>query len=368
MISTNDPVRAAVARQAADWFIENQATLRSQSERAAFVAWLRASPIHVEEYLGVALVARDLPLAAADSTESVEALVELARSDTANGVAPFGRATTVAERSIRRSLRPGQWPIAAAVTATVVILVGLVWWVLDAQVFAVPRSFVTAHGEQRSWRLADGSLLRLNTDSMATVRFSKKERLVELRQGQAHFEVAHDPTHRFRVAAGEVSAIATGTQFDVYRKRTTTIVTVSEGEVAVFTGLPPLISRNEPSDLARHVRTGYQLRIDAEHGSAQPRPIDLNQSLAWLQHKIAFEHRPLGEVADEFNRYAQIPLEIADPALRALPVSGVFETDDMESFVAFLETLEGVRVERTPQRILVVRLRIVGRGANERQP
>lgn len=368
MTSTEEQVRTIVARQAADWFIANQGATPDYPERAAFVAWLRASPIHIEEYLGVALVARDLPLAADDSTVSVEALVEQALADAANGVAPFERVGAAAERTIGRSRRPGQWLVAAAIAATLLVVVGLVWWVLDTQLIAIPRSFETAHGEQRAWRLADGSLLRLNTDSTATVRFSRKERLVEMKQGQAHFEVAHDVSRRFRVIAGDVWAIAIGTQFDVYRKRTTTIVTVSEGEVAVFAGQPPRISRHDTSDRAQRVGAGYQLRIDGRLDSAQPTPVDLGQSLAWLQHKIAFEHRPLGEVADEFNRYAHIPLEIADPALRALRISGVFETDDMESFVAFLETLEGVRVERTPQKILVVRLRMTGQGATGRQP
>ena len=36
--------------------------------------------------------------------------------------------------------------------------------------------------------------------------------------------------------------------------------------------------------------------------------------------------------------------------LRALPVSGVFDAYDIDSFVAFLQTLDGVRVERTPAR------------------
>ena len=69
--------------------------------------------------------------------------------------------------------------------------------------------------------------------------------------------------------------------------------------------------------------------------------------------KIAFEQRPLGEVADEFNRYGSIPIEIDDAALRALPISGVFDAYDIDSFVAFLQTLDGVRVERTNARIRV---------------
>ena len=41
-------------------------------------------------------------------------------------------------------------------------------------------------------------------------------------------------------------------------------------------------------------------------------------------------------MADEFNRYGSIPIEIDDAALRTLPSSGVFYAYDINSFVAFL--------------------------------
>ena len=61
-------------------------------------------------------------------------------------------------------------------------------------------------------------------------------------------------------------------------------------------------------------------------------------------------------MAAEFNRYGKIPVEIEDAELRALPVSGMFDAADTESFVTFLETLPGVRVERTTKRIRVLKV------------
>jgi transmembrane sensor len=87
---------------------------------------------------------------------------------------------------------------------------------------------------------------------------------------------------------------------------------------------------------------------------AQPIPVDVQQAVAWQHSKIAFERRPLGEVADEFNRYGSIPIEIDDAALRALPISGTFDAHDVDSFVAFLQTLDGVRVEKSNTRIRVL--------------
>ena len=53
------------------------------------MAWLKASPIHVEEYLGVALVAHDLPAAADDPHVPLESLLELARADDTDRVVPI---------------------------------------------------------------------------------------------------------------------------------------------------------------------------------------------------------------------------------------------------------------------------------------
>ena len=66
-----------------------------------------------------------------------------------------------------------------------------------------------------------------------------------------------------------------------------------------------------------------------------------------------FEREPLARVAAEFNRYSQKPIEIATPALKDLEISGVFATDDSEAFVAFLRSLDNVRVEETAKVIRV---------------
>jgi len=133
-----------------------------------------------------------------------------------------------------------------------------------------------------------------------------------------------------------------------------TIVTVVEGSVAVLAGQPPRQEMKEIPGDALVLTAGYQQRVDARGMLAQPSRVDAQQAVAWLQQKIAFDRRPLGEVADEFDRYGSIPIEIDDAALRALSISGVLDAHDIDSFVAFLQTLDGVRVERTPARIRVL--------------
>lgn len=343
MTSTEEQVRTIVARQAADWFIANQGATPDYPERAAFVAWLRASPIHIEEYLGVALVARDLPAAADDPELSLESLLELARADAAGNVVPVP-ALYRREPAARRVPLPRQWSLVGAAAAAVAILaVSVFWWTTAGQSGNLVQTYRTAHGEQAQQRLPDGSVLHLNTETTVAVNYDRGERVVHIEGGQALFKVAHDNSRQFRVVAGAAEIVAAGTQFDVRLAGATAVVTVVEGRVDVYAGT------------RRRVEAGYQLRIDGGVMPAQSERVDVQAAVAWLQRKIVFERQPLGEVADEFNRYGTVQIVIEDDSLRALPVSGVFNAYDTNSFAAFLESLDGVRVERTPREIRVMR-------------
>jgi transmembrane sensor len=86
---------------------------------------------------------------------------------------------------------------------------------------------------------------------------------------------------------------------------------------------------------------------------ATPVTVDAQRTTAWLHRQIMFENEPLDRVVSEFNRYARNPIEITTPALGNLEVSGVFATDNSDALIAFLRSLEGVKVEVTPTRILV---------------
>jgi transmembrane sensor len=259
------------------------------------------------------------------------------------------------ERATAGQLWSRALPIAASLIA---LAVGALWWAHDGELLGIPKTYRTAHGEQRSERLPDGSVLRLDTDSVATVRYSGRERLLEIKRGQALLEVVHESTRRFRVAAGVAGAIAVGTQFDVYRKLDSVEFTVAHGAIAVFAGNPSWLSdRGSVPDNVLSVTTGQRVRIDSGTASPEPVAVNLDQALAWLEHKIVFEHRPLGEVAAEFNRYGSVPVEIDDEELRVLSVSGMFDAGDTESFVAFMQRLPGVKVERTSTLIRVIRIK-----------
>jgi transmembrane sensor len=343
MTVRDEEVRTLIARQAADWFLAHRDGSLGTSERQAFEEWLLASPVHVEEYLGVALIAQALPTAADDPENPLDAILERAETVDEAEVRPIR--ANISEPHAIPERRPvwNRWQFAVAAVLAVVIG-GSLWWTAN---HPAPQRYTTGHGEQKTWRLDDNSVLRLNTDTAVTVRYRPAERLIEIDRGQAFFEVAHEPTRRFRVIAGTTNIVAVGTQFDVYRDRVATVVTVVEGRVAVASD----------STLRRqlHVNAGEQVRVIAGMLPDHATPVDAQRGTAWLRRQIAFDQEPLAAVAAEFNRYGVVPIEIEGPSLRSLVISGVFAADDTETFLAFLRTLDGVTVETTSTRIRVFR-------------
>jgi len=344
--------REMITEQAAEWFVANRDS-PDGAQRAAFAAWLRKSPPHAEEYVGLMRLARDLQKAVADPKQFLDALLEQARSEDDSNVYPIrGRVGSVPASLPRRG-----WLFTAAAASVAILAVAFLWLGVTRQ---TPQSaqasverFLTRHGQQLEQRLADGSLLHLNTDTSVAVHYERGGRWAEIEHGQAAFEVAHDPTRPFRVTAGSAEVIAVGTQFDVYLQGESTLVTVVEGRVTVGPAGGHTGAQAGHPRTPMQVSAGQQVRVVRGELPLSPSEVDTHRTTAWLHHQIVFEHESLAVVAAEFNRYTTTPIEIEKSALRELLVSGVFNVDDTESFVAFLRSLDGVDVEVTPTRIRV---------------
>jgi transmembrane sensor len=355
MNSNDEKIRAAIAEQAGEWFVKNDDGPLDAPDAEALAAWFKTSPVHIEEFLGVSAVARDLKQARTDPEYSLEAILLRARAEDEGSVRRLWPRVIGAGRG-----RPfGAWlPATAAVAAVALLSVGLLMrW--NAKPTEHPATsdgiealhFATRHGEQLTQRLADNSVLHLNTDSSVSVRYGKGERLVILDSGQAAFEVTHEADRAFRVQAGSAEIVDLGTKFDVHLEHGSTLVTVVEGRVDVR----PRGSGQAQRTPFMELRTDQQIRVADGTWPARPVAVDATGETAWLHRQIVFHNEKLGQVAAEFNRYTSKPIEIATPALRNLEISGVFATDDTAAFIAFLRSLKGVKVEVTETKIRVTR-------------
>jgi transmembrane sensor len=342
--SARDTARFATAEQAAEWYLRHREGSVDGPEQEAFQHWVSESPLHVEEYLGVARLVALLPEAGDDPDFDIERLVELAKADPVTELDPVSPARPRPARAL--SARPVAFARLGFAAASLLMMLGagLLWWNWwQGRVTVV--AYASDHGVVRSFTLPDHSLLQLDSDSRVTVRYGRNAREVELLRGQAYLEVARDPGRTFDVFVGAVRVRDVGTHFNVYRKEPMVEVTIQEGAVSV----------GSASAAAVIARAGQQATVPLQGGAVLVKDVNADAALAWRSGRLVFRDRPLSEVVDEFNRYSEAQIEIDSPGLGNLPVSGVISVQDVTSFMAFLGNLPGVTVAAVDGHISVTR-------------
>jgi transmembrane sensor len=335
----------SITEQAAAWWMLLNHSDATAADHHAFGEWVARSPERVEAFLQTARLTRALQSNDLQWPDTpVEALIREAKSAPAEVIGLPVRHER--QPSLQYSASP--WTRRVVVAGIVALVAGAAgWW------FSSTEHYQTAIGEQRSVVLSDGSVVTLNTSSEIQVRMARDHRTVDLLSGEALFEVARDPVRPFDVAAGAATVRAVGTQFNVDRRPSSTTVTVVEGKVAVFTGSEPGAGPGDDGAATLPVAAGEQL-IVAPNTTPHAARVNPATATAWTQRKLVFEHRPLGEVAEEFNRYNRERIEIQSPPLRNQEITGVFEANNPESFMAFLAKIPDVVVERAGNRRVIV--------------
>jgi transmembrane sensor len=328
----------SVTEQASAWWMLLNHGNATPCDHHAFGEWVARSPERVEAFLQTARLTRALQSKDLQWPDTpVETLIREAKSARREVIGLPMRH----QRNASIEYRASPWTRRVAVAGIVALVAGAVSWR-----FLSTERYQTAIGEQRSVILSDGSIVTLNTSSDIEVRMAKDRRTVELLSGEALFEVARDPARPFDVAAGKTTVRAVGTQFNIDRRPSGTTVTVVEGKVAVFTGNDPGADPGVDKTANLPVAAGEQL-IVAQNTTPHAARVDVAIATAWTQRKLVFEHRPLGEVADEFNRYNRERIEIQSAQLRNQEITGVFEANNPESFMTFLAKIPDVSVERS---------------------
>jgi transmembrane sensor len=242
---------------------------------------------------------------------------------------------------------------AVAASAAVVLLGGALggWFWLSpaARPTASPaQTFTTAVGQRASYRLADGSIVTLNTDSRVEVGGWGRERPVRLARGQAYFQVAKDARRPFIVSAGQDRVTAVGTAFDVRVDSERLAVTLVEGRVRIVGPTPH-------GERTVEMTAGSQLVADAQT-NWQVSEVDTAQAASWLRGQLVFDGQPLSAVVTEMNRFSTRKLRVADPALARTPISGVFRTGEVDAFARALQGYGLARVSGpTDREVALVR-------------
>jgi len=338
-----------VEEEAATWVWRLDGEQVDPRLHVEFEQWLRRDPRHriaFQELGGV--------------WSSLDTLAEAKRDEK---VATF----VAEERRLLAQPKPTQrhvprW-VGVGMAASVLIAASAAFWHQQGQ---ESQTLSTAVGQHRNTTLSDGSTVDLNTNSIVETHFTRGERAVYLRKGEAMFTVAKNADRPFVVIAGDAQVRAIGTAFNVRMHDDGKVeVIVTEGRVEV--SQPGVRQRTgaEASDASGRITAAprSELTRGERFQLGEPSPVDklsgatVASALAWREGAVVFDGVPLSKAIEELNRYADTRLVIADPRIQDMRVGGRFRTGDVDGFVAALTRAFPITTRRGADNLIYVHAR-----------
>lgn len=323
------------------WFARLMAPDCSLREKEQFEAWLRLAPENLLAYEETKALWASL-----GGLDEDEDLGPYAASVLEPDTEPFMGDWTVAVNRARpaKTTSTNRWlPLGSGLAA--LLVVGVMIWPMFKP--AVPSIQLVATSSVKDVKLADGSTVQLDLDTNVAVRFGADTRDIELMQGRAMFEVAHDAARPFIVDTGSGRITAFGTQFQVQRLGENVSVTLLEGSI----GIDSANDRNEQRTL--RLVPGQKASYTPATKSWTVAAVDPAALTSWSQGFHVFSATPLDEAIAEINRYSEVKLKLADPALGKLPLSGSFKLGKGEQIAEALPYVLPVKVSGGKDEILI---------------
>lgn len=331
--------------EAAQWFNRLRAADVSSTDRHAHQAWLEADPEHYAAWAEVEGL-----------WQSLDGVELWARRDLAQ---------LNLQQSADNRKRAAMWfrnTAAAAVAAVVLMGILVLPNIATQDVSDSGTQYKTVVAEQHKVALEDGSIIHLNIASTAQVRYSDEIREVVLSEGEALFDVVHDPNRPFVVSARNSKVIVIGTRFAVRLDSEDVRVTVVEGKVAIAPSetLNPRkigrVARDLRMDLESDrifVEPGRQAELDVRGRLTTMRNVDASRELSWQEGKLVFDGVPLREVALELSRYGAVEVRVANE-VPDHPVTGIIQIRATEKMVDLLSQVVPVTAVRESGEVTVL--------------
>jgi ferric-dicitrate binding protein FerR (iron transport regulator) len=238
---------------------------------------------------------------------------------TSDVLQPTPPAVPEASASPATSARPlrGVWPVGkAAWYASAVLLLGGIGVVArmigrhTGTSSTTVATYATTNGQRATITLLDGTVVALDVASRLDVPadFAAGDRTVRL-SGSALFTVSHQERVPFTVQAGGISTRVLGTTFMVHHfpGDTTTQVAVRDGKVLADTT----------------VVTASRMVTLGPRGTVRMQTIDGSPFL-FASGVLVLDRMRLIDAIPELNRWYDVDLRLADPALGARLIEGRF--------------------------------------------
>lgn len=204
----------------------------------------------------------------------------------------------------------------------------------------------TPRGGQYQVELPDGSHVWIN--SASTLRyptaFVGKTREVEL-NGEAYFEVFHDPSRPFQVKVKELSVNVLGTGFNIM---------AYEDEAAIRTTLVHGSVEVSVANKKQRIEPGEQASVTTGKDQFQISKPDIDQVLAWKNGQFLFSNMSIKAIMRQVSRWYDVEVVYEGEPSNKVLGGGMPKTKVADSLLAILEETGLVKFKVTGRKIIVL--------------
>lgn len=238
---------------------------------------------------------------------------------------------------LRRRTIPNVWKIAAVVVA---VLGGSALWRVATKPSGAPemREAFALNGQRTSVTLDDGTRVSLNGGSRLRYTVSKGDRDAYL-DGEAFFDVKHDPARAFRVHAKRGVIRDIGTRFSVRAYNTQPNV-----EVAVVEGIVALSADSGAASI--ELRAGDLGIVPIAGAPTVAHLASLDRYVGFANGSLVLDGVALRDAASQLEHWYGLDVKVEDAALATRPVVARFRGETITQALDAITLALGARYER----------------------
>lgn len=232
------------------------------------------------------------------------------------------------------------WASTAAAVVALCVSIGIsVHYFRQVNQMSQQTFVVSAEKGQRSnVVLPDGTKVWLNSDTEIKYsgEYGKKDRQISL-SGEAYFEVAKDPKHRFIVQAGEMQVEALGTAFNVkaYEEDDELTASLFEGKVKTSVAGRTLLLDPDQSVSYNRIKHSF-VKLNG----------NTNYDRMWRNQELVFRGESLEEVAIMLDRLYNVKVEFQTDDIKHYRFSGVIKNNSLENVFELISLTAPIRYEK----------------------
>jgi transmembrane sensor len=213
------------------------------------------------------------------------------------------------------------------------------------------------YGAKTNIELPDGSKVWVNSGSRFTYPAHFNGKNIDMRlDGQAFFDIVHNPKRRINIHTASVTVQVLGTVFNVksYKDEEVFEATLLKGSISISGEIGNKVFESvvlKPNEQARLTKGNAAISVErmkndplAEE-SIQPgkdkepqrtpslhiiKKIDTEPVISWKDQKLVFKSECFNELAKEMERWYNVKIEFQDEELKKARYTGSFDNETIE--------------------------------------